>query len=124
MIRPIKNATSIYRLQLSIHGRHIRIASPCRETGRERLVDALQIAFRQLHLERFRVLLEMRAAPAARNRDDVAALSQHPPERQLRRRYALLLRDLLDARDEIEILLKVLRREARVLATPVIGLQI
>src|SRR5579859_6797938 len=111
-------------LLLSIDGRHVGIALACREARRQRRVDALEIALRQLHVECLYVLLEMRAALAAGNRNDVAALRQHPSERELRRRHLLLARDLLNALHQVEVLLKIFRLEARVAAAPIVRLEI
>src|SRR5439155_6720105 len=60
--------------------------------------------------------------PSAGDRHNVVALSQHPRERQLRRRAALLFRKLLDLAHQLDILLEILAGEARmVLAEIVVG---
>src|SRR6185312_3509630 len=56
----------------------------------------------------------------AGDRDDVLALRQHPGERQLRGRAALLLSHLLDFADERDVLLEILPLEARVIAAEIV----
>ena len=56
--------------------------------------------------------------PRAGYRHHVGALRQHPRQRQLRRRAALLLRNRLDARDQFAVVGEVLLLEARMRGSP------
>src|SRR3981081_4439355 len=60
----------------------------------------------------------------ARNRDYVVSRSDHPCQRELRGSTLVLLRDLLDFRDQLQILLEVLSLKARVLPPEIVFRQI
>src|SRR4051812_3501083 len=79
---------------------------------RERLLEPAELVVRQRHVDGCRVLLEIRAPLRPRDRHDVLAARQHPRERDLPRRAALLPSDRVDDRDEIEVLLEIVAAEA------------
>ena len=54
------------------------------------------------------------------NRDDILALREHPGERELRGRAALLLRHRLDLPDQLEVLLEILALEARMVLAEIV----
>jgi len=81
-------------------------------------------AFRELYVERFHVLLEMRSALASRNRHDVATLREHPGECELRWRNAFLGGNLFDPSEEIEVPVEIAGLESRIAAAPVVGFEI
>src|SRR4030095_2347654 len=83
-------------------------------------IDARQVRGGQADVVRRPVLLEVLAALRAGNRDDVLALREHPGQGELARRGALLARDRLDLRHEIEVLLEVFALEARLEAAVVV----
>src|SRR5712671_2779863 len=56
----------------------------------------------------------------AGNRHDVVSLREHPRQRELRRGTLVLLRDFLDPRDQLEVLLEVLALKARVLSPEIV----
>src|SRR3979411_1300841 len=56
----------------------------------------------------------------ARNRHDIVSLSEHPREGELGRRALVLFRDLLDFRDQLEILLEIRSLKARVLSPEIV----
>src|SRR3954449_6603621 len=91
---------------------------------RHRLVDPAQVLFGELDVARAGVLLEALGAARARDRDDVVALREHPGQRQLGGRAALLARDVLDDAHELEVALEVRALEARVVAAEVVGGQV
>src|SRR5262249_16051952 len=72
------------------------------------------------HVDRGCVLLEVAAPLRSRDRDDVGALREHPGDRELRRRDALLRSDLLDLRRDAEIRVEVVAREPRSVAAEVV----
>src|SRR5690606_3627271 len=76
-------------------------------------LDPLPILLRERDGSGFRVLLQISNALRAGDGDDVLALRKHPGERQLSRRNAFLLRDLLDLLDQIQVALEVLALKAR-----------
>src|SRR5581483_9924499 len=89
-------------------------------SGGKYFLDASQIINRQLHIQCADILLEILPPFGAGNGNDVIPLGQDPGERQLRRRAALLLSQLLNLGDEVEILLKVFSLEPRGVAAVVI----
>ena len=88
------------RSRLAVERRHTRrrITFAGRDAFRRDRVDGAEVLGAQRDVEGAQVLVEIRAALGAGDRDDALALRQHPGERELRRRAALLARDLLDAR--------------------------
>src|SRR6185436_3982154 len=94
-----------------------RIAIP--RDHRAEGIERGKIRRRQRDVDGGRVLFDALDARRSRNRDDVGTARQQPGERELRRRAALLPREILDAGHEIEIALEVLALKARVLTTPV-----
>src|SRR3989442_1608276 len=92
--------------------------------GRSHLVEPRQLVVRQLDRRRGDVLLEVAPPLRARDRDDVVTLRLHPRERELRRRDALLGRNLLDPLDELEVALEVTGLEARIAPPEVVLRQI
>src|SRR5687767_13852820 len=62
--------------------------------------------------------------PGSRDRHDVVPLCEHPGERELCGRAVMLLRDLLDLRDQLEILFEILSLKPRILSPEVIFSQI
>src|SRR5919112_939995 len=74
-------------------------------------VDALQVILAQLDLGRAPVLLEVGHALGAGDRHDVLAPRQHPRERKLPGRDALLLGELADLGRQPLVALQVLTRE-------------
>src|SRR6478735_1331860 len=82
-------------------------------------VVALAADRRQLDLARAPVLLEIGHALGAGDRHDVVALGEHPRQRELARRRALLLGELAELRRQLLVALEVLTREARVAAAEV-----
>src|SRR5712675_508473 len=56
----------------------------------------------------------------AGNRHDVVSLREHPRQRELRRGTLVLLRDFLDPRDQLEVLLEVLALKTRVLSPEIV----
>src|SRR5205814_1863701 len=83
-------------------------------------VDRGEVASRQLDGERADVLFEVLAARRTGNRYDVLPLGEHPRERELGRRTALLRRERFDPTHDVEVSLKVLSLEARIEATEVV----
>src|SRR2546427_6833319 len=90
-----------------------------RPLGRD-LADALQVARGQRDLHGAGVLLEVASPLGAGDRHDVLALRQQPGEGELRRGTALLPRDRLHPRHQVEVPREVLPLEARVVAAPVV----
>src|ERR1043166_1995373 len=70
-------------------------------------IDPRELALAQRDADRLSILLEPGALFRARDRHDVVAARQQPAQGQLRRRTALLARDLLDLADEVQVLLEV-----------------
>src|SRR6185312_1829263 len=89
---------------------------------RERIVEALQIGGSECQSERADVLCNVAGPLRAWDRDDVAALRQHPGERELRRRAMLLFSHF--GNGEIEVLLEVPAQEARRIAAVVARIEI
>src|SRR5690349_9691259 len=88
--------------------------------GRGQLgVDPREVVLGQLDVARAPVLLEVGHALGAGDRDDVVALGEHPRQRQLARRRALLLGELAELRGQELVALQVLAGEARVAAPEV-----
>ncbi len=56
----------------------------------------------------------------ARNRNNVVSLGEHPRQSQLGRSTTVLLRDLLDFRYQLQILLEILPLKARVLSPEIV----
>src|SRR4051812_7901944 len=108
---------------LSVEGGHRlrRVPVSGSRSLRGGLGDPAQFFGRQLDVRALCVLLEIAALLRPGDGDDVLALREHPGKRELRRRRALLLGDLLHALDEAEVLVEVRSLEARVVA-PVIVL--
>src|SRR5207247_11317293 len=86
---------------------------------RDLLRDPLDLLIAQLDVGGGQVLFEVGDVPGPRDRDDVLPAVQHPGERQLSRRDGLVGCELLDALGELQVLLEVLAREARVVAAEV-----
>src|SRR5437764_11549984 len=99
---------------------HVRVALPCGRARRERLVQPSELLVRQGDLRRGGVLLEIRAPLRAGNRNDVVAAREHPRERELRRRAALLLGQLAQAGGERPVALEVLALHTRMIAAEVV----
>ena len=111
---------------LSINRPHPRlvIPRPLRHALGRDLLDLLQIARRELHLEGADVFLEILPLLRPGDRHDVLALRQHPRERELGRRALLPPRDLLDVRHQVEVLLEVVALEARGVPAVVVGREV
>src|SRR3954469_23468047 len=109
---------------LSVEGGHRlrRVPVSGRRSLRGRVRDPAQLLGCQVDVRAPGVLLEIAALLRPGDGDDVLALREGPGERELRRRRALLLGDLLHALDETEVLVEVRSLEARVVA-PVIVLR-
>src|SRR6266545_2844691 len=86
-----------------VDARHVRVALPGSRALGERLLDAAQLAGGEFDVHGGDVLLEVADVLGARDRDDVVALVEHPGKGELCRADALLARDLVYARDELEI---------------------
>ena len=71
-------------------------------------------------VQRGQILFQVFAPFRPRNRHNVAALGQHPGQRQLRRCTSLLRGDFLHALHQIEVLFEVFSLEARRLPTIVV----
>ena len=80
---------------------------------RDRCRNPRHIVRGQLHPQRADILVQPPRVPRARDRHHVRPLRQHPGQRELRRRAALLLRDRLDARDQFAVAIEVLLLEPR-----------
>src|SRR6476659_1345098 len=72
------------------------VPRPLRHSLRRDLLDLLQVAGRELDLERAHVLLEILALLGAGDGHDMVALHQHPRQRELRRHALLPPGDRLD----------------------------
>ena len=84
-----------------------------RGAGREERVDARQRRRVERDVRRARVLLDVRDALAARQRDDVVAAREQPREGELRGAHAVLARERGELVDEREVALEVAAVEAR-----------
>src|SRR5207237_5428724 len=85
----------------------LRVTGARGDAFRRHGVDSREIALAQGDAGRPGVLFEPGALRRAGNRHDVVPPRQEPGQRQLRRRAALLPRDLLALADEVQALLKV-----------------
>src|SRR5262249_51439961 len=103
---------------------HVGVAVDRSDAERRDLVEAREVLVGHLDVERRDVLLEEAHVLRARDRSDVLALAQHPRERELTGRRALLGGDLAHAVDELEVALEVLALEARVVGAEVAGLEV
>src|SRR2546423_6900018 len=83
-------------------------------------VDAKQVVLRQHDIEGAKIFFDALGVPSAGYRHDVVTLRQHPRQCELGRCAIVLFGDFLDASDEIEVLLKILARKARVLPAEII----
>src|SRR5689334_18416910 len=101
-----------------------RVARACSGAWRDDLVDAREVLPREPHVESADILLQVLATLGAGDRHDVVALRQHPGERELRGRAALLPCHGLDLAHEVEVLLEVLALEARRGTAEIVRLQI
>src|SRR5215469_14061547 len=80
---------------------------------RKSLIEMLQISWRQLHIQRAKILVKVRAPLCSRDRNDVFALRQHPGECQLCRRAMLLCGRFFHMLHQPHILLKIFALETR-----------
>src|SRR5438105_3480659 len=87
--------------------------------GRDRL-DFLEVVARKTNIHRARVLFYARRMLRSRNRHDLIA-SEEPRQGELRRRAALPLRDGLNATNQRQIAVEIVRLESRVVVAPVVG---
>src|SRR5437762_1006 len=95
-----------------IHARHVRVAVACGNSLRRGGGDLGEVVFRQLDVDGGGVFFEMRDLAAAGDGDDVGPLGEEPGEGELGGGDALFFGDLLDAFDEVEVLLEVVAGEA------------
>jgi len=89
------------------------IAQASRRAFRGDFFNAAQIFRSQLHIQSAGVFFQILATLRARNRNDVLALSQQPSERQLPRSAFLFVGDDFHARNQVQILLKILALKTR-----------
>src|SRR2546422_8798841 len=98
---------------------HVRIAVAGSRAFREGLLDARELVLRQPDSDCGDVLPEIAAPLRAGDRDDVLAAAQHPGDRELCRRDALLLRDLAYPVEQVVVVREVVALEARAEAAEV-----
>ena len=98
-------------------------ASVYRGPLREDRLDRGEVVPRERDVHGRDVLLEVRAPLRPRERHEERRLREHPGERELRGRDSLPLRELLDLRDEREILRNGVVLEARVRPAEVRGIE-
>ena len=87
-------------------------------------VNPPQILFRQRNFHRSGIFFQILPAFRPRNRKDVLSLRHHPSQSKLPRRTTFLSRDRLHARDQIQILLKILSLEPRRVSPVILRLEI
>src|SRR4029434_7429958 len=104
----------------ALHRRVIAIAE-CRARQVGAPVDTRLI---ELDVGSTNIFLETGRAARARDGDDVLAAVKEPREGQLRRRTALLLGEALQAVGDRDVALEVAALEARVVAAPVVRLEV
>jgi len=102
-------------LELPIEDSHhfFPIARAGCDFRRHELIQTCKIVGRELNLQRGDVLLEIFPPLGSWDRNDVVAFRQHPGERELCRLAFLFLGNRLDARQELQVLRKVVALETR-----------
>src|SRR5207249_1524568 len=108
---PQTNA-GLCRPGLAPDARHVGVAVAGGGTARKRLVEPRQLLVRELDVRGGGILLEIAPPLRARNGDDVLAARQHPRERELRGRDALLRGELADVLRQPPVPLEVGAGEA------------
>ena len=92
--------------------------------GGQRLCDPRDVLGGERNLQRPQILIEIFAPLRAGNGHDVLALREHPGQRELRRRAALLARNALDTFEQRQILVEILALETRRLPPVVVLRQV
>ena len=84
------------------------------------MINLREFIVRQRHVKSSNIIFEVTEAFGARNGDDILTLSKHPSKRELGRRAALSLCEVLHMGCKLKIALEGLSLEARIRVPPVI----
>src|SRR6267142_483537 len=119
--KPVPNTGTDTRMKMYCSDHRVANSSHRAAAGADRrdFRDALEILRGQPDFQCIEVLVHALLALGSRDRDEVLALREQPLQHELRRGAFLLRRHLLEALDDLHVLVEVLALEARMRQAPV-----